>query len=321
MNVSAVDQSLGPLRSRPNVQQARSDFDQLVQSLQNGNLGAAQQAYADFQRVQASFAPRQTAAPDATTAAPGVTAAASTSLRASQSPVATDWAALGQALQTGSLGQAQNALDRLEGDAQTVWQSHLQQQIQNAQSVYALMQGASQEAMALPTQAGTANGGLSTSVQTDLASLGQSIQSGDNGAAQRLLSQLEQDIKSMSLASGPATGHLRNFSATPADSTGAVAASATPTASTPSVANTITALDGPHPNNIAKVASALSAAGVQSARPIGITPPAPPTPPSSSSPVTTASAATANSGNATSGSTDTHASHKAHAHKPDKHIA
>lgn len=319
MNVSVVDQSSAPLRSRPNVQQARSDFDQLVQSLQNGNLSAAQQAYADFQRVQASQAPRRTAAPEATSAVAGATAAASTPTRASQSPVSADWSALGQALQAGNLGQAQIALDRLEGDAQTVWQSHLQQQIQNAQSVYALMQGASQEAMALPAQAGTATGGLSPSVQTGIASLGQSIQSGDSGAAQRLLSQLEQDIKSMSLAagptSGPTSGHLRDYSAARSGTAGAASGSTTGSAgaSGASATNNITALDGPHPNNIAKVANALSAAGVQSARPIGIAPPSPPTAPASPASSTTASSAVA--------SADSHALPKAHARKPDKHVA
>jgi len=307
------------------VQQARSDFDQLVQSLQNGNLGAAQQAYADFQRVQASLAPRQSAAPDATSAAPGATAVASTALRsASQSPVSADWSSLGQALQTGNLGQAQNALDKLEGDAQTVWQSHLQQQIQNAQSVYALMQGANQDAMALPAQAGTVNGALSPSVQTDIASLGQSIQAGDSSAAQRLLSQLEQDIKSMSLAAGPASGgHLRDYSSAGAGTAGAAAGSAAGAsgAGGSSAVNNISALDGPHPNNIAKVASALSAAGVQSARPLGIVQSAPPAAPSAPASTPAAPGAVASAGNAAAASAETHASPKAHAHKPEKHVA
>ena len=49
MSISNVglNQSTGSSSWRTAVQQANQDFDQLYQSLQSGNLSAAQQAYTD----------------------------------------------------------------------------------------------------------------------------------------------------------------------------------------------------------------------------------------------------------------------------------
>lgn len=177
MSVSSVglNQSVGASGWRSTIRQAHQDFDQLFQSLQSGDLAAAQQAYNAFQQLQAG----QTSS----------TATPTASVAATANPVATDWSALGQALQAGNLSSAQTALTQLETDAKTVWQSHLQQQALTAQSVYALMQGTQG---AEPPPAATS---AATTLQTDLTALSQALQSGDSTGAQTLLGKLIADLQ------------------------------------------------------------------------------------------------------------------------------
>jgi len=194
MSVSSVglDPATGLSGWRSSVRQANQDFEQLFQSLQTGDLNAAQQAYANFQQVQAGLT--SSAATQTSTAA------------APTNPVAADWTALGQALQSGSLTSAQGALGKLQQDAQTVWQSHLQQEAQNAQSVYALMQSV-QGAAATSGATPASTQSTITPVQNDLNALSQALQSGDTSSAQKLLAQLEQDLQ----ASGQSyAGHRRH---------------------------------------------------------------------------------------------------------------
>ncbi len=195
MSVSsiALDQASGSVSLRSSLRQAGKDFEQLFQSLQNGNLSAAQQAYASFQQVQAGLASSSTAPTGSATAA--------------SNPVTADWSSLGQALQSGSLSSAQSALGQLQQDAQAAWQSRLQQQTQNAQSVYALIQGAqgspvTASAAALSTNSQSTAG----AVQNDLSALSQALQTGDTAGAQKLLAQLEQDLQASNQAAGQTFG-------------------------------------------------------------------------------------------------------------------
>jgi hypothetical protein len=187
MSISSVslDQGMGSSLGRSSVRQARQDFDQLFQALQSGDLATAQQAYGNFQQIQTGLTD------------PSATAATAVSAASTANPVLSDWSALGQALQAGSLSSAQSALGKLEQDASTAWQSR----IQNAQSVYALMQGSQPTAV---TSGATAVNATSqaTPVQNDLSSLSQALQSGDSSAAQKLLAQLEQDLQASEQSSG-----------------------------------------------------------------------------------------------------------------------
>ena len=189
-----LDQSIASVGGRSAIRQARQDFDQIFQSLQNGNLSAAQQAYSSFQQVQAGLT--------------GSSATQATSVigTAAATPVTADWSALGQALQSGSLTSAQDAFGKLQADAQATWQTHLQRETQNAQSVYALMQS---DPTTAATSGATAAGTQSTvgSVQNDLSGLTQALQSGDTSAARKLLAQLEQDLQAAGLLSGQTGGH------------------------------------------------------------------------------------------------------------------
>jgi hypothetical protein len=195
MSVTSVglDQSIASSGGRSAIRQARQDFDQIYQSLQNGNLSAAQQAYSSFQQVQAGLTG---------SSATQVNAIASTT---TANPVVSDWSALGQALQSGSLSSAQDALGKLQVDAQAAWQTHLQQETQNAQSVYALMQSA-QTPSATPGTTSASTQPVGQSVQNDLSALTQSLQTGDTSAAQKLLAQLEQDLQASGQAPGQSIG-------------------------------------------------------------------------------------------------------------------
>jgi hypothetical protein len=200
MNVNNVGlaQSVGTTDWRSTVRQGRQDFAQIVQALQAGNLGSAQQAYTDFQQLQS-----------------GLTSAATATASTSASPVVSDWTALGQALQSGTLSSAQDALTKLQQDAQSQWQSQMAQKLQDATSVYALLQG---------NQAGSTTGTSGTgSVQNDLKALDAALQSGDTTSAQKLLAQLEQDL--LSSASQAVHRHHHH------DSAVAQASAATDTAS------------------------------------------------------------------------------------------
>ena len=166
---------------RSSVREARRDFDELYTALKNGNLAAAQGAYGSFQQVQAGLAGASS---------PTTTAGATSGATAVQ----TDWAALGQALQAGSLADSRDALGKLEQDAQSAWQSQLQQSTQNAQTVYELMQGA------------LANGSTATAGTTQtshaqpndllnyLGALGQNLVGSDSSSTQDLLNQLVQQL-------------------------------------------------------------------------------------------------------------------------------
>ena len=199
MNVNSVGlaQSVGTTDWRSTVRQGRQDFAQIVQALQAGNLGAAQQAYTDFQQLQS-----------------GLTSAATTTASTSASPVVSDWTALGQALQSGTLSSAQNALTKLEQDAQSQWQSQMAQKLQDATSVYALLQGS--QTGSATTAAATSPSGVN-SVQNDLNALSTALQSGDTTSAQKLLAQLEQDLLS---SASQSTHHHHHQGTTAAQTSG-----------------------------------------------------------------------------------------------------
>lgn len=190
MSISGVglSQIAGSSNWRTAVRQANQDFDQLYQSLQNGNLGAAQQAYNNFQQIQGAQA--------GTTATPAT---------ATPTPVAQDWSVLGQALQSGDLSSAKSALGKLQQDAQAAWQSHRQQEAQTAQSVYELMQGI--QGGETPSGTTAANSSSATgNIEDDLTALNQALQTGDSAGAQKLLAQLEQDLQASGQSSAQRYG-------------------------------------------------------------------------------------------------------------------
>ncbi|MCX7143773.1 MAG: hypothetical protein NT123_22565 [Proteobacteria bacterium] len=200
MSVSSVglEQAVGTSGLRSSVREANQDFDQLFQSLQSGNLGAAQQAYSSFQQIQARLTGTATTQPGAVSTA---TAANS---------VASDWSAVGQALQSGSLTSAREAFGKLQQDAQSAWQSQFQQQVQNAKSVYELMQS-TQGTVAPSGTASTGNLSAADSAKRDLNALTLALQSTDSSEVEKLLAQLQKDLQALGETSGQTNGtHYRH---------------------------------------------------------------------------------------------------------------
>jgi outer membrane protein assembly factor BamD (BamD/ComL family) len=91
------------------VQQVQQDYTQLASALQSGNLTGAQTAFVALQQALQS----QT----------GSSSAATSSSTNSNDPIANDLNALGQALSSGNLTQAQSAFSTLQTDIQAAQQS------------------------------------------------------------------------------------------------------------------------------------------------------------------------------------------------------
>jgi hypothetical protein len=91
------------------VQQVQQDYLQLSSALQSGNLTGAQTAFAALEQALQTQS--------------GTSAAATTTSGNSNDPIANDLSALGQALSSGNLTQAQSAFTQLNSDIQTAEQS------------------------------------------------------------------------------------------------------------------------------------------------------------------------------------------------------
>lgn len=95
------------------AQQVQQDYAQLAGALQSGNLTNAQSAYSSLEQVL------QTQAGSNTTSDTNSATNSSTSA----DPIANDLTALGQALTSGNLNQAQGAFSQLQSDVQTAQQT------------------------------------------------------------------------------------------------------------------------------------------------------------------------------------------------------
>ncbi len=116
------------------TQQVQQDYAQVASSLQSGNLTGAQSAFASLQQALQSQGPT-TLSPTAqsTTATPATTSGTDT--------ISNDFNALGSALSSGSLTQAQSAFSQLQNDIQTAQQASGTQAQSLTQALTAAVQG------------------------------------------------------------------------------------------------------------------------------------------------------------------------------------
>ena len=87
----------------------RQDYGQLASALQSGNLTDAQSAFAALEQALQTQS--------------GTASTASNTTSTTNDPIANDLNALGQALSSGSLTQAQSAFSQLQSDIQTAEQA------------------------------------------------------------------------------------------------------------------------------------------------------------------------------------------------------
>jgi len=113
------------------AEQVQQDYTQLASALQSGNLTGAQTAFTALQQALET----QTG----NTAASGTTS--STTSTTSQDPILNDFNALGQALSSGNLSQAQSAFAQLQSDVQSAQQSTTSQAQGFAQALKTASEG------------------------------------------------------------------------------------------------------------------------------------------------------------------------------------
>ena len=141
-------------------QQIQTDFQQLGQDLQSGNLTGAQQDFATLQQALPS--------------------GQSQSQQNTASPIAQAFTALSQALQSGNLQDAQTAFTTLQGD--------IQQQQGSGQRHHHHHGGNSSQSTASAASQQT------DPVATAFGALSQALQSGNLSGAQTAFATLQQDL-------------------------------------------------------------------------------------------------------------------------------
>ncbi len=162
-SISGISSSTSAYQKQ--LQQIMKDFSTLQTDLSSGSLSTAQQAYAtltqDLQNVQQTQGAQQTGG---------------------SSRISTDLAAVGSALTSGSISDAQSAFATLTQDMQNALQTQAVQGTQQTYGHHHHHHGDSSQ---------TAS---STSLSTDLASVGSALQSGNVTSAQSAFATLMQDL-------------------------------------------------------------------------------------------------------------------------------
>ena len=165
-------------------QQGQQDFKSLADALQSGNLSGAQSAFASL----LSLFPSSSSSANSQTQS-AATSSASISSNGTSS-ITSDLSALGQALQSSDLTGAQNDFSKLMQAIQSIGGGHHHHHHHKT----SVSSQDTTNASATGSSTGT------NSVETDLAALGQALQSGDLKSAGNAYSQLIQDIQTIKSA-------------------------------------------------------------------------------------------------------------------------
>ena len=165
-------------------QQRQQDFKSIANALQSGDLSTAQSAFASLlQTFPNSSSPVNNLTQNAAT----VSATGSSN---SANSVSSDLSALGQAIQSGDLTGAQNDFSKLMRDMQSIGGGH------HHHHHYKTSANAPQTT----TAAATGSDASTNSIATDLAALGQVLQTGDLNSAGSIFSRLIQDMQTINQA-------------------------------------------------------------------------------------------------------------------------
>ena len=112
------------------AKQVQQDYAQLASSLQSDDLAGAQSAFANLQQALQSQGTSTTQSSNGS----------STNSSSGSDTIANDFSALGQALSSGSLSQAQSAFSQLQTDIQSTQQAEASQSQNLTQQLLALLQ-------------------------------------------------------------------------------------------------------------------------------------------------------------------------------------
>ncbi|MGD0626086.1 MAG: hypothetical protein ABSB32_15380 [Thermodesulfobacteriota bacterium] len=159
------------------LSQIRQGFNNLASALQAGNLTDAQNAFTALQQLL----PNSSAGNQTQNGQQG----------SGQNAFATDFSALGKALQSGDLSAAQTAFAKLQQDTQSVQGHHHHHHHKASASTQSTAPTTSSPS------AGSIAGGGQNQFATDFSALGQALQSSDLSKAQQAYAKLQQDMQSV----------------------------------------------------------------------------------------------------------------------------
>ncbi len=185
MSISALSSSLiadvSQQRQNP-FQEIKQDFQQLASALQSGDLSGAQSAYSNIQQLLGANSGSSSNTTSSNTASPNTSASGSSTLQ-------TDFAALGQALQSGDLSTAQSAFSQLQSDVQAARQSRFDNAQTSSQGPAA--QGQEDQYVSSASQ------GQNPFQEAwhDYSQIGKDLQAGDLADAQTAYSNLQQLVQ------------------------------------------------------------------------------------------------------------------------------
>jgi len=184
---SSILSSLSGTQNQQNpFQQVRSEFRQLGQDLQSGNLAQAQ---SDFTTLSQNLS--------------SVLQSNSSTTASSANPVVQAFAKLGQDLQSGNLQAAQQDFTAIQQDAQ-----------QNPAQV----SGHHHHRHHTEGSANSTSSQQSSSLAQDFSQLANSLQAGNLSAAQSAFSSLQNDLQQVGGFSAPASGGGATTASIPAGS-------------------------------------------------------------------------------------------------------
>jgi hypothetical protein len=165
MSISPVSLSYSMLQSSSGSSR-RQDFTQLGNALQSGNLQGAQQAFSSLEQLQGGQSSSSSSgSTSSASSGPGTTGTGGPA-----NPIANDFAALGQALSSGDLTQAQSAFSQLQTDVQAAKQSGFSSATTQAQGHHHNHRGGWDDAAQPPSSpsAGSTTPGSTTSGSVNL---------------------------------------------------------------------------------------------------------------------------------------------------------
>jgi len=168
-------------------QQGQQDLKPLADALKLGDLSGAQSAFASLLQLLQT---NSSSSANSQTQSAAISSAFSSSN--GTSPVTSDLSALGQALQSSDLTGAQNDFSKLMQDIQSIGGGHHHHHHHHHKT------SASSQDTTNASATGSSTG--TNSVETDLAALGQALQSGDLKSAGNAYSQLIQDMQTIKSA-------------------------------------------------------------------------------------------------------------------------
>jgi hypothetical protein len=171
-------------------QQIRSEFQQLGQDLQSGNLTQAQSDYATLSQNFPGGTPGAVPTPAATSTATAAASAATTAPPSTtgNNSVAQAFTQLGQDLTSGNLQSAQQDYSNLQQDVQQAGQLSASQQV-GGHHHHHHHEGGGTQAASSPSSS------QQNSVNQALSTLGQDLQAGNLSGAQSAFATLQNDLQ------------------------------------------------------------------------------------------------------------------------------